>query len=261
MITALFLFVSAAITFLQPLRYSATSRLLVVQNYGISTDAYNVSRSNQFLSNLLAQVVYSDSFYDQVMASGYNLSKNIFFSDVNKRKKQWQNSVYTRAIADTGMIVLKTYHQDKRTADLLNQAVAYTLMTKNSQYHGLGDNVKVKIIDNSTLSDWPVKPNVILNLLLGLIAGLAAGLYFVYLFSGQSLAESDYEAVTLEASPIKTRARGSAILARVVLENSPVAPEAEHAAEQSVELDIEEAGEEDEFETYFQGNIDNVLKR
>lgn len=272
-ITVMFLIAVTLFTFLQPLRYSATSTLLVVQNYGPNTDAYNVSRSNQFLSNLLAQVVYSDSFYGKVMESGYNINKSLFSAEINKRKKEWQNMVYTRAIADTGMITLKTYHQDKATADKINQAIAYTLMTKHSQYHGLGENVKIKVINDSTLSDWPVKPNVALNLILALISGLAASLYFIYLFPVKQFrakinkSENVFYSRPL-AEPTEVEASSAEEAAwpqaqpeiEPALAYSPVVGEEESFnAEQEIEHDLEES--EDEFEPYFRGNINNVIQR
>jgi len=273
-ITAIFLIVVSLVTFLQPLRYSATSTLLVVQNYGPNTDAYNVSRSNQFLSNLLAQVVYSDSFYGKVMESGYNINKSIFSADANQRKKQWQDMVYTRAIADTGMITLKIYHQDKATADKINQAIAYTLMTKHSQYHGLGDNVKIKVINDSTLSDWPVKPNIILNLILGLVAGLAGSLYFVYLFPAKKFSvrinnklENEplnrplAEQAEVEPSPeeVSTWPQARPEIEPVLAYNPVETEEENFSVEQDIEHNIEES--EDEFEPYFKGNINNVIQR
>ncbi len=273
-ITVVFLLAVTLVTFLQPLRYSATSTLLVVQNYGPNTDAYNVSRSNQFLSNLLAQVVYTDSFYEKVMESGYNINKNIFSADTNQRKRQWQNMVYTHAIADTGMITVKTYYQDKAMADKINQAIDYILMTKNSQYHGLGDNVKIKVINDSTLSDLPVKPNIVLNLILGLIAGLAASLYFIYLFPAQKfkikidksenvsvsqpLVEPAEEVETAEDEVSAWQPARPEI--EPVLAYNPVEPEEEgFIAETDIEHNIEE--QEDEFEPYFKGNINNVMQR
>lgn len=272
-ITAVFLIVVSLITFLQPLRYSATSTLLVVQNYGPNTDAYNVSRSNQFLSNLLAQVVYTDSFYGKVMESGYNIDKNLFSTDVNKRKKEWQKMVYTRAIADTGMITLKTYHQDKATADKINQAIAYTLMTKHSQYHGLGDNVKIKVINDSTLSDWPVKPNIILNLILSFIAGLAVSLYFIYLFPARQFSVKIDKLENITASqpltePTEAELSSDEALAwpeaqpeiEPVLAYNPIESEEENfSSEQDIEHDLEES--KDEFEPYFRGDINNVIQR
>lgn len=271
-ITLVFLITVSLFTLLQPLKYSATSTLLVVQNYGPNTDAYNVSRSNQFLSNLLAQVVYSDSFYEKVMASGYNINKNIFSADINQRKKEWQNLVYTHAIADTGMITLKTYHQDRATADKINQAIAYTLMTKNSQYHGLGDSVKVMIIDNSTLSNWPVKPNVILNLLLGLIAGLAVSLYFIYLFPEKVLwSKREAKSLKQDLSFNTDSWEFKPIVPVQDIEDAddygwrPGQAEAEpvyNQAETPLEnVEPESAAAEDEFEPFFKGNINNVIQK
>jgi capsular polysaccharide biosynthesis protein len=278
-ITLVFLMVVALFTFLQPLKYSATSTLLVVQNYGPNTDAYNVSRSNQFLSSLLAQVVYSDSFYEKVMASGYNINKNIFSTDTNKRKKEWQSLVYTHAISDTGMITLKTYHQDKAVADKLNQAIAYTLMTKNGQYHGLGNSVTVKIIDNSTLSDWPVKPNVILNLILGLIVGLAVSLYFIYLFPERELWIRKRQTENLKQDLSYTTETWQAEPTIPVMETDTdnnygwqpgeVSPEMVYNQEEAPVENIENISEsgaeeieeaEDEFEPIFKGNINNLIQ-
>jgi capsular polysaccharide biosynthesis protein len=273
-ITAMFLVVVMIITFVQPLKYGATSTLLVVQNYGPNTDAYNVSRSNQFLSNLLAQVIYTDSFYEKVMSSGYNIDKNIFSSDVNQRKEQWQDMVYTHAIADTGMITLKVYHQDKATADKVNQAIAYTLMTKHSQYHGLGDNVKIKVINDSTLSDWPVKPNIALNLILGLVLGLAASLYFIHLFPDKKfniklnksvntfIEPSFSEPTEIESSLNETSVwpQAQSDIEPALAYNGFSETEEENSdVEQDIERDIEEA--EDEFEPYFKGNINNIIQK
>ena len=262
-ITVLFLIVVALITFTRPLKYSATSQLLVVQNYGPNTDAYNVSRSNQFLSNLLAQVVYSDSFYEKVQASGFNLASN-FSADPNQRKKEWSQTVYTKAVADTGMIIIKTYHQDKKIADRLNQAIAFTLITKHGQYHGLGDSVQVKIIDNSTLSNWPVKPNVILNLLLGLIVGLAASFYFIYLFPNKAINFSrGRHAGRLETLPeAETELKFVEQPAYETVQSEPVYQTAEILNEvAAMDDELKDLEEADEFEPFFKGSINNVIPR
>lgn len=180
-----FLIIVLFFTFIQPLKYRATSELLVVQNYSQTADAYTVARSNYFLSNILAQVVYSDSFFNEVLESGYNINAAAFSSNSNKRKKQWQKLIKTKTINDTGIIAIYAYHQDKDQAFLLNQAVAETLKNKHQEYHGLGDKVTIKIIDKTYATDWPVKPNILLNILFGALIGLAAGAGFAYLFPNQ----------------------------------------------------------------------------
>jgi capsular polysaccharide biosynthesis protein len=177
----LFFFLSLTITFISPLEYRATTKLLITQNDN-SGDAYTLSRSNQFLSSVLSEVVYSSSFFDQVLRSGFNIDQIIFSSDQNKNMKKWRHMVSAKSIGDTGMIIIDTYNKDKYQVSQVNQAVAFILQTKNSLYHGLGDKISVKIIDKTSVSDWPVKPNIILNAILGIVFGLIIGFCFVYLY-------------------------------------------------------------------------------
>ncbi|MFH1523043.1 MAG: Wzz/FepE/Etk N-terminal domain-containing protein [Patescibacteria group bacterium] len=185
-IVLIFLFVVLIATMLQPLKYRSTAKLLIVQSNNYS-DAYSISRSNQFLGNVLSEVVYSNSFFEQVMDSGYNINKNIFSANQNKKIKQWRKTVSAEPISDTGIIVIYTYHKDKYQASQINQAIAYTLKAKHNSYHGLGDKVAVKIIDKTTTSNWPVKPNIVLNTIFSVFLGLLAGICFIYLYPEKEL--------------------------------------------------------------------------
>lgn len=177
----LFLILVMIATFVQPLKYKATTKILVTQSFGPASDAYSVSKSNQFVSNVLAQIIYSDIFFDDVLKSGYSIDKNYFSTNENKRKEQWQDMIQPIVLNDAGVIVINTYHPDKYQVNQINQAVAYTLKTKHTQYHGFGTKISVKVIDKSITSRFPVKPNVILNALFGIVAGIALGVIFVYL--------------------------------------------------------------------------------
>ena len=88
-IVLLALLLVLAVTFVQPLKYRASSKLLLTQDSMAGTDAYSISKSNQFLTNTLAQVVYSNSFFEQVMASGFNIEAGQFSDNQNKKMKQW----------------------------------------------------------------------------------------------------------------------------------------------------------------------------
>lgn len=262
-ITASFLLLVLIFTFVQPLKYRATTKLLIVQNYGQTSDSYAISRSNQFITNILAQVVYSDNFFREVLNSGYNIDKEIFSTDINKRKKQWEKMVDTRAVADTGMIVINTYYQDKETADQINQAIAYTLKLRHAEYHGLGENVSVKVIDTTTVSDFPVKPNIILNLIFGLVFGFGLGLYFVYFFPTKEIKIKLWQRRKNNISPdlINYGYVGQKTTPEFAAE-----PVYDETAEMENENDLEYAAQEDSSadfnnnEVNFVGDINNVLK-
>ncbi|MFA4834038.1 MAG: Wzz/FepE/Etk N-terminal domain-containing protein [Patescibacteria group bacterium] len=193
----LFLLISLALTFISPLKYRATTKLLIMQNNNLG-DAYSLSRSNQFLSSVLSEVVYSSSFFEQALAAGYNIDQTIFSADQNKNMKKWRQLVSAKPIGDTGMIVINTYNKDKYQAGQMNQAIAYILQTKHSLYHGLGDKVSVKVIDKTAVSNWPVKPNVILNASLGIILGLFVGFCLIYLYP-----EKEFRAGRRETSQLE----------------------------------------------------------
>jgi capsular polysaccharide biosynthesis protein len=171
---------------IQPFDYKATSKLLVIQKDDKS-DAYNISRSNQFISGLLAEIVYSDSFFDEVMAKNANIQPGVFSAKLNERRLEWKDAVDTKAIGDTGIIEINTYQRDKKIAEQISMGIAEVLRTNHAAYHGLGDKIEVKIIDRTTVSDWPMRPNIILDLLAGIICGILLGGAFVYFFPDKEL--------------------------------------------------------------------------
>lgn len=178
----LVVFVMVAIaTIAQPQQYRSTTNLLVVQRYSWNMDAYNASRSTQYLSTILSKVVYSQSFLDQVMAPQYGV-KNVFSSNPEKRRKQWEQMVRTRTVDQTGVISIDVYHTEHDQADRISRAIENILATKGDQYHGGGNQVTLKTIDAPYTTDRPVKPSVPLNLIAGLVLGLFLGFSFTALF-------------------------------------------------------------------------------
>lgn len=181
-IMAIFMIAVAAICLVQPLKYSATSRLLIMQNYNYSSDLSAANSSNEYLSNLLVDVVGSRSFYDEVMASGFNIDQSHFGDTPKDQIKEWDKTIDAKSIKDIGVIEVNVYHQDKRQLDQISQAVNYVLKTKHGLYHGNSDLISIKIIDQPVFSTFPAKPNILLNLVLGFILGLTFSLSYIYFF-------------------------------------------------------------------------------
>lgn len=172
---------TACLTLIQPLKYSSSTQILVVQNYSEAIDSYNSAKSTQYLSGILAEITQSTLFFNDVMESGFNI-KDDFSKNEQKRKKQWQKTVNSKTISDTGIVSINVYHENKYQAEQIARAVSYILKTKHNKYHGRGDNVSVRIIDQPIISNWPVKPNIAVNLILSIIFGLIAGASFVYIY-------------------------------------------------------------------------------
>ncbi len=178
----IFLLLAVILTVVQPFRYGSSSQLLVIQNFGPNIDPYTASKSNEYLSNILARVISSNSFYNNVMGSGFNIDKNYFSGTIKDQMKTWQETVSAKAVNDSGIISLSVFHKDKIQAEQIARAVGYTLQTKHTLYHGGGNNVSIKIIDEPITSNFPVKPDIILNIGLGLALGIIFSLFYIYLF-------------------------------------------------------------------------------
>ncbi|MBU0647214.1 hypothetical protein KKC67_01055 [Patescibacteria group bacterium] len=181
-IVLLTLLLAMVFTLVQPFKYRADLKVLVIQNFSANIDPYTASKSNEYLSNVLARVIYSNSFYNNILASEFDVDKNYFSGDVKKQMEKWAKTINAKVINDSGIININVYHSSRIQAEQIAKSISYILQTKHALYHGGGNNVKAQIIDEPIVSRFPVKPNIILNLALGLIIGLFLAFGYIYLF-------------------------------------------------------------------------------
>lgn len=180
-IIAIFILLGVGVIAVQRFKYSSVSQLLVVQEYSQNVDAYTASKSNEYLSSVLASVVTSNSFFSKVLESGFDIDANYFGSNPKDQMKQWTKTVTAKSINDSGIISVSVYHPDRLQAEKIDRAVNYVLMTQNTAYHGSGDSVKVRLIDQPITSNFPVKPNIFLTIGIAIVLGFIAGLIYIYL--------------------------------------------------------------------------------
>jgi len=180
----IFLAIGLGLTMLQPFKYGAESNALVVLSNPNGADPYSIDRSNQYLGNVLAKVIVSGSFYEEVMNSGFNIERSYFSEDSNAMKeiKEWNKTVGAKSLLDSGIIQINVSHPDKYQTEQIARAINYVLITKHQAYDGTGNNVAIKIIDKPVVSSLPVSPNIFLNLSFSLLLGLLTAVAYIYLF-------------------------------------------------------------------------------
>ncbi|HBD04940.1 TPA: hypothetical protein DCZ32_00595 [Candidatus Uhrbacteria bacterium] len=166
-------------SFLRPLLYSSTVRLLVIQQLG-TVDAYTAGRSAERIADDLATAVYTTDFYELVMASGLGIDKNYFGTDEIKKRKKWGEAVSTSVSRGSGFLTIKVFHEDVSQAEQIGRGVASVLTTEGWKYTG-GGNITISLVDAPLNSRWPVKPNIPANAFSGLVLGLLAGSGYVLL--------------------------------------------------------------------------------
>jgi len=175
---------AAAVSFAFPLRYSSTTRLLIIQNQLSSADPYTAIKAAERISDNLAQILYTTDFYDKVMAAQFNVDESYFEGDERKQRKRWQDAIGTRVLRGSGMLDVTVYHTDPEQAEQISQAIAFVLTTEGWAYVGGGD-LQVRVVDEPLTSRWPVRPNIPANAFMGLVLGGLAGTGYVFLTDGK----------------------------------------------------------------------------
>lgn len=178
----LFLVIGLIIVLLQDFKYGTRSKLLVIQEGAGRVDPFSVSRSVEYLSDLFTKVVYSNSFFDAVINSDFNIDKNYFGQSFDKKMKNWRKTVSAKRLEDSGIITISVYHKDSYQASQIALAINHVLMTDHQTYHGLGSSVKINVIDQPIVSPYPVKPNLIYSIIIIIAISLFFGLMYIYVF-------------------------------------------------------------------------------
>lgn len=205
-VIALFLVVAALIIAFQPFKYSSKAQLLVVQESSTTIDAYTASKSSEYLSGVLASVVTSNSFYTKVMESGFGVNADYFGDTPKEQMKAWEKTVSAKSVGDSGIIVVTVYHPDRAEAEKILRAVNFVFMTQHSSYHGSGNTVKVRLIDQPVTSAFPVQPNIPLIAGLALLMGALSGMLYIYLLN---------ENAAIEHYSLKSQAAGARLPSRI----------------------------------------------
>ncbi|MFH1597748.1 MAG: Wzz/FepE/Etk N-terminal domain-containing protein [Patescibacteria group bacterium] len=174
------LMISLGLSLAQPFQYEAVTRSLVIQKESGDWDALSAARAAERLSIALADVIYTNSFFNKVLDSGFNVIDD-FGTDPEKRLQKWQRDIKTSVSQETGIITVKAYDNDRQQANLIVSAISYVLETDGKEYHGGGQNVVIKTVDAPMVSSSPKRPNLPLNLGMAFGLGLLAGLAFIFL--------------------------------------------------------------------------------
>lgn len=162
---------------IQKPKYEAGSRILVVQKQAAGQDIYTISKSAQYLTGILKEAVYSDSFFNKVVLWAPTL-KSGFSGQVKERRKEWKSSLKVDIVRDLGEMKISVYSLEKDQAEQINRAVTEVLGKEHNFYHGGGDNVQIKILDEPLVSEEPVSADLWLSAVLGGLIGLVAGIFW-----------------------------------------------------------------------------------
>lgn len=170
------------LSFTQPLKYSASVRLLIIQKAAYTLDPYTAIRSTELLGENLAQLISTSSFLERVLQSGYKIDSGYFrLSDKlseRQRRKLWTQTIEAAQVRGSGLLEITAYHPKRAEAVKLVSAAAFLLSSQGSEY--VGRDINVRLVDAPLLSRFPVRPNVLLNIIAGGLVGFLVGSGWVW---------------------------------------------------------------------------------
>lgn len=175
--SAIGLFFGVILSFLQPLEYSSTTRMLITQELG-AVDAYTASRSTERIANDLANIVYTSTFFDKVTSQEAGIDAAYFGSTEARQRARWEEAIVTSVSRSTGLLTIKVYHTKVEQAELIVSTVASVLEREGWTYTS-GGNIEIQVVDEPLNSNWPVRPNVLVNGFSGFVLGGMTGVSYI----------------------------------------------------------------------------------
>ncbi|MFA6422170.1 MAG: hypothetical protein WCV92_02125 [Candidatus Buchananbacteria bacterium] len=166
-------------------KYKAASKLIVVfSEQGM--DAYTASKNSSYITGILSEVVYSNSFINGVYDNNFSLRDDLGTSQ-DQRLRQWRKEIKVKTQDTKGIIIIESFSNSRDQAYQLNQSVASNLISKHGQYDGFDQKATFKVIDNPSIAENWNQVQIIQNSLIGLALGLFLGFSFVVIFPRQQI--------------------------------------------------------------------------
>jgi capsular polysaccharide biosynthesis protein len=172
--------VGLGLTLVTPFRYASELSVLIIQKSSFSIDAYSASKSEEKVGKKLSQVIESSYFLDKVLADNLLIDRTYFGSDERKRRKIWDNTISADVPAGYSKLDLTVYHTSSSQALKISHTISEVLISNQADLLGIGD-IELKVLDSALVSQYPQKPNVVLNLLVSLFVGLILSFAYIVL--------------------------------------------------------------------------------
>lgn len=150
--------------------FRASADVLIVPNQSGITDSYTVSKSNDYLTNVLVQAMYSEKFINTIENSGAVSGK--FLPDNRVQKlEEWKNMVNITRSASLGVIHIEVLNNDQKQIMEISNAIVATLSSNLKLFLGQGQNVDIRVLNNPLWESNPSFGMIAITVIVGFIVG------------------------------------------------------------------------------------------
>lgn len=165
--------------------YKSTVKLLAVFNQS-DIDTYTASKTANYVTGILGEVVYSDSFINSVYLSDPTLKDNLGQGS-EARQKAWKKSVKTEIMDNKGIMIIDVYGNDKYQVRQLAASIGRVIISQHAQYDGSENRVTIKMIDTPSIYESWYNIRIVGNAGLGFAVGLLIGFTLIVIFPDHKL--------------------------------------------------------------------------
>lgn len=166
-------------------RYKSTVKLLAI-NTDANIDTITASKTANYITGILGEVIYSNSFISSIFSAEPNLIDNLG-TNSEQRQKQWGKIVKTTIQDNTGIIIVDVYGSDRYQTALLATVIGNTIIQTHGQYDGSQNRINIKMIDTPSIyEDWSIM-QIARDSGLGFLAGLLFGFTLIMVFPSHRL--------------------------------------------------------------------------
>lgn len=166
-------------SFLLPFQRASTVRVFITQPNAAGLDPYTAIKSTERVASSLSELIYTTTFFDNVLSQTKEIDATYFSQDEQDRRKLWRKTIETSITPGTGIMAVTAFHVDPSQARLIVDGVAREMATQTPTYFGY--NIRVQIIDAPLDSRWFARPKFFENALIGGVIGGLLGMILILL--------------------------------------------------------------------------------
>ena len=131
--------------------FQARADVLIVQNQNGYSDYYALSRSADYLSQVLTESIYSERFIQKVAEKNIVNIDNMLPKDKSEKLKKWNQMVKVNKKSDTGLLSIETYGDTPTEAVQTSEAVLKVLTEDYYIFLGRGQDLDVRVLSGPIL--------------------------------------------------------------------------------------------------------------
>lgn len=151
--------------------FRSQTDFLLIQNQA-TQDFYAMSRSNEYLSNVLGEAIYSELFINEVIKTGI-FKESLLPSGRQERIDSWERMIKVDKNLQRNALSVVVYNNSNNDAINISRAIGEVLTKRNVLFRSGADNaVEMRILSGPISRPHPGLGRTLLTVFAGALAGV-----------------------------------------------------------------------------------------